>query len=80
MIGSLRGTVLDRSVGGEVLVEVGGVGYRVAVPSGAVGVLEPGGPVFLFTHLVVREDALSLYGFRTSLGNRPLLDVASVED
>ena len=63
MIGSLRGTVLDRSLGGEVLVEVGGVGYRVAVPSGAVGVLEPGGPVFLFTHLVVREDALSLYGF-----------------
>jgi holliday junction DNA helicase RuvA len=63
MIGSLRGTVLDRSVGGEVLVEVGGVGYRVAVPSGAVGVLEPGGPVFLFTHLVVREDSLSLYGF-----------------
>ena len=63
MIGSLRGTILDRSVGGEVLVEVGGVGYRVAVPSGTVGVLEPGGPVFLFTHLVVREDALSLYGF-----------------
>ena len=63
MIGSLRGTVLDRSVGGDILVEVAGVGYRVAVPSGAVGVLEPGGPVFLFTHLVVREDALSLYGF-----------------
>jgi Holliday junction DNA helicase RuvA len=63
MIGSLRGIVLDRSIGGEILVEVGGVGYRVAVPSGAVGVLEPGGPVFLFTHLVVREDALSLYGF-----------------
>ena len=35
MIGSLRGTILDRSIGGEVLVEVGGVGYRVAVPSGA---------------------------------------------
>ena len=63
MIGSLRGTVLDRSIGGEVLVEVGGVGYRVAVPSGAVGVLEPGAPAFLFTHLVVREDVLSLYGF-----------------
>ena len=63
MIGSLRGTVLDRGVGGEVLVEVGGVGYRVAVPSGAVAALEPGEPAFLFTHLVVREDALSLYGF-----------------
>jgi holliday junction DNA helicase RuvA len=63
VIGSLRGTVLDRAIGGEVLVEVGGVGYRVAVPSGAVAALEPGEPAFLFTHLVVREDALSLYGF-----------------
>jgi Holliday junction DNA helicase RuvA len=63
MIGSLRGTILDRAIGGEVLVEVGGVGYRVAVPSGSVAAMEPGGPVFLFTHLVVREDALSLYGF-----------------
>jgi len=63
MIGSLRGTVLDRGIGGGVLLEVGGVGYRVAVPSGAVAALEPGGPAFLFTHLVVRDDALSLYGF-----------------
>lgn len=63
MIGSLRGTVLDRAIGGEVLVEVGGVGYRVSVPSGSVAALELGGPVFLFTHLVVREDAMSLYGF-----------------
>ncbi len=63
MIGSLRGTVLDRAIGGEILLEVGGVGYRVAVPSGAVAALEPGDPAFLFTHLVVREDALSLYGF-----------------
>lgn len=63
MIGSLRGTILDRSIGGEVLLEVAGVGYRVAVPSGAVPALEPGGPAFLFTHLVVREDALSLFGF-----------------
>jgi len=63
MIGSLRGTILDRAIGGEVLLEVGGVGYRVAVPSGSVAALEPGGPAFLFTHLVVRDDALSLYGF-----------------
>jgi len=63
VIGSLRGTVLDRAIGGEVLLEVGGVGYRVAVPSGSVAALEPGGPAFLFTHLVVREDAMSLYGF-----------------
>jgi holliday junction DNA helicase RuvA len=63
MIGSLRGTVLERSTAGEVLLEVGGLGYRVAVPAGALAALEPGGPAFLFTHLVVREDALALYGF-----------------
>jgi Holliday junction DNA helicase RuvA len=63
MIGSLRGAVLERTTTGEVLVEVGGVGYRVAVPAGALVTLEPGAPAFLFTHLLVREDALALYGF-----------------
>lgn len=63
MIGSLRGTVLERNAAGEVLIEVAGVGYRVAVPPGALALLEVGAPAFLFTHLLVREDALSLYGF-----------------
>jgi Holliday junction DNA helicase RuvA len=64
MIGSLRGTVVEwRS--GELLVEVGGVGYRVLVPTR--GWPEAGGraEVLLFTHLHVREDALVLYGFLT---------------
>jgi len=63
MIGSLRGSVLERATTGEVLVEVGGVGYRVAVPAGTLVALEPGAAAFLFTHLLVREDALALYGF-----------------
>lgn len=63
MIGSVRGTVLERSTSGEVLVEVGGVGYRALVPLGAIPTLEPGSPAFLFTHLHVREDAMVLYGF-----------------
>ncbi|HLF41239.1 MAG TPA: Holliday junction branch migration protein RuvA [Acidimicrobiia bacterium] len=63
MIGSLRGTVLERTPAGEVLIEVGGIGYRVAVPTGALALLEPGEPAFLFTHLVVREEVLALYGF-----------------
>jgi Holliday junction DNA helicase RuvA len=65
MIGSVRGSVLERSASGEVLVEVGGVGYRVLVPLGAVPTLEPGEPAFLFTHLHVRDDAMVLYGFPT---------------
>jgi Holliday junction DNA helicase RuvA len=65
MIGSVRGSVLERLATGEVLVEVGGVGYRVLVPLGAVPALTPGAPAFLFTHLHVRDDALVLYGFPT---------------
>lgn len=65
MIGSLRGTVLDRDPAGEVLLEVGGVGYRVTVTPRALGGLEPGRETFLHTHHVQREDAQLLYGFPT---------------
>ena len=65
MIGSVRGSVLERMTTGEVLVEVGGVGYRVLVPTGVLPSLNPGSPTFLFTHLHVREDAMVLYGFPT---------------
>ena len=65
MIGSVRGTVIERSATGEVLVEVGGVGYRCLVPLGAVPTLAPSAQAFLFTHLHVREDAMTLYGFPT---------------
>lgn len=63
MIGSVRGTVIDRSASGEVLVETGGVGYRLLVPLGALPELAPGASVFCHTHLHVREDAMTLYGF-----------------
>jgi len=65
MIGSLRGTVLERTAGGEVLLEVGGVGYRVLVPTGALAGLHPADHAFVFTHLHVREDAMVLYAFPT---------------
>jgi Holliday junction DNA helicase RuvA len=65
VIGSVRGTVLERSTAGEALVEVGGVGYRVLVPLRAVGGLHPGSNAFLFTHLHVRDDAMVLFGFPT---------------
>jgi holliday junction DNA helicase RuvA len=65
VIGSVRGTVVERTATGEVLVEVGGVGYRVHVPASALPTLHPGDAAFLFTHLHVREDAMVLYGFPT---------------
>jgi holliday junction DNA helicase RuvA len=63
MIGSLRGSVLERTTAGDVLLEVGGVGYLVTVSSRVLGELEPGTPVFLYIHHHVREDAQTLYGF-----------------
>ena len=57
--------MLERHASGEAVVEVGGVGYRVLVPLGALTQLDPGTPAFLFTHLHVREDAMILYGFPT---------------
>ena len=43
MIGSLRGTLLDRPATGEVIVEVGGVGYRASVPTSVLSGLGPVG-------------------------------------
>jgi holliday junction DNA helicase RuvA len=63
MIGSLRGSVLERTTSGDVLLEVGGVGYLVTVSSRVLGELEPGTAVFLYIHHHVREDAQTLYGF-----------------
>jgi len=66
MIGSLRGTLLERQQLNEVLVEVMGVGYRVTVsPATVVELGEPGTEVFLYIHHHLREDAQTLYGFRT---------------
>ena len=68
MIGSLRGTVLERgaaATAGELLIEAAGVGYRVAVPTGTLALAEPGAPFFVHVHTHVREDAIVLYGFAT---------------
>jgi Holliday junction DNA helicase RuvA len=65
VIGSLRGELVHRS-SAEVLVEVGGVGYRVTVsPTTAVALGDPGDHVRVHVHHHVREDAQSLFGFAT---------------
>ncbi len=63
MIGSLRGSVLERLDDGRVLVEVGGVGYLVTVTPRTLAELEPTSPVFLYIHHHIREDAQTLFGF-----------------
>jgi len=66
MIGLLRGQLADKRPN-QVLVDVGGVGYLVAVPLSTYAVLgELHTEVTLLIHTHVREDALALYGFLSS--------------
>jgi holliday junction DNA helicase RuvA len=67
VIAHLRGTILEKQPN-RVVVDVGGVGYDVAVPlSTFYGLADIGGPVSLRVHTHVREDAIALFGFATAL-------------
>lgn len=64
MIATLRGEITQIEDNALIL-EVGGVGLRVFVPAPVRGQMKVGEAAFLYTHLVVREDALILYGFES---------------
>jgi holliday junction DNA helicase RuvA len=65
MIGSLRGRLVHRGAG-EVVLDVGGIGYVVVVsPTTVVALGETGDEAFVWVHHHVREDAETLYGFST---------------
>jgi Holliday junction DNA helicase RuvA len=83
MLGRLTGKVVAQEGDGVLVVDVGGVGYEVAVPLGTLGRVRPddAGRVTLWVHTHVREDALSLYGFSDETERaafRALLAVSNV--
>ena len=73
MIATLRGEI-SQIEDNALIVEVGGVGMRVFAPAQLRTRLKVGETAFLFTHLVVREDALTLYGFE-SQADRDLFNI-----
>lgn len=62
MISSLRGPV-SRRLGNDVVLEVGGIGYRVSVPDRVAVALKEGEEVLLHTAFIVRDDSVALFGF-----------------
>lgn len=67
MIAYLRGPILEKHPN-RLVIDVNGVGYDVFVPlSTFYGLGDPGSEIALRIHTHVREDALALYGFSTSL-------------
>jgi Holliday junction DNA helicase RuvA len=75
MIASLRGIILQLNPPDALVLEVSGVGFKVSVPASVFDELDGvGRTAFLHTQLIVREDALSLYGF-THEDQRALFDL-----
>ncbi|NYT85341.1 Holliday junction branch migration protein RuvA [Pollutimonas harenae] len=63
MIGRITGTLIEKTPP-MVCVDVGGVGYEIDVPMSTLYDLpDNGATITLYTHLAVREDAHTLYGF-----------------
>jgi Holliday junction DNA helicase RuvA len=65
MIAIVSGKVLY-TMANSLVVDVGGVGLQIHVPAPLLDGIRPGDSAILYTHLVVRQDALTLYGFETS--------------
>jgi len=66
MIASLNGKI-EILNSDSAIVNVGGVGFRVHMPTSALSTLgKPGDTVKVFTHMHVREDNIALYGFPTA--------------
>jgi Holliday junction DNA helicase RuvA len=64
VIARISGQLSYKSID-HVIIDVGGVGYRLFIPLSTFYTLPESGAVSLFTHTHVREDALVLYGFLT---------------
>ncbi len=62
MITHIRGTVIDKEERAAVI-DVHGVGYKVFATATTIDSLKEGKEAALWTHLAVREDAQTLYGF-----------------
>jgi Holliday junction DNA helicase RuvA len=83
MIGRLTGRILAEEPDGAVVVDVGGVGYELLAPLGAVGraKVEEDGRLTFFVHTHAREDALTLFGFASDADRaafRMLIGVSNV--
>ena len=78
MIAKINGT-LEHKVPGEVIINVGGVGYQVFIPLSVFYRLpEVGGAVNLYIHTHLREDALQLFGFLEREEKQVFLSLNSV--
>lgn len=77
MIGMLRGKVWEIQ-SERLVVDVQGTGYLLTVPQGLLAKAYPGQELVIYTHVVIREDDLSLYGFSSLEEKQLFLEMLSV--
>jgi len=73
MISSISGTVKSTAIN-SIVVEVGGIGVLLQVPARVASQMQVGKLVSFYTYLIVREDALTLYGF-TEITDREFFEL-----
>jgi Holliday junction DNA helicase RuvA len=73
MISILHGSVISQESDG-IIVDVNGVGFHVLVPTPLRDRLQPGENIYLYTRMIIREDAWTLCGFETKEG-RDMFDL-----
>jgi Holliday junction DNA helicase RuvA len=78
MIATLHGEIQHKE-DNALIVDVGGVGLRVFAAKSLVESLHVGEKTFLFTHLIVRETELSLYGFENAEERQLFLTLLGVD-
>lgn len=78
MIASLRGEIIHIEET-SLVIEIGGMGLRVSVPKPLLNKFSTGEIILLQTHLLVRENDLSLYGFETASDRQIFLTLLGVD-
>lgn len=64
MIARIKGQVVSIDTG-SVLVDTGGIGYRIRVPEPVLSSVAIDEEIILYTELIIRQDLMQLYGFLT---------------
>jgi len=77
VIGMLRGKVWEIQAD-KLILDVQGVGYQLSAPHGLLAKAQVGQELIIYTHVILREDDLSLYGFSSAAEKELFLLMLSV--
>jgi holliday junction DNA helicase RuvA len=78
MIATINGEI-TKVEENTIIIQVGGIGLKVFIPKPLLGRINTGEFIFLFTHLIIREDDWKLFGFESQVDRDLFLTLLSVD-